>query len=149
MRHKDFMEIAIQQAYIAKDLGEVPVGCVIVKDKEIIATGYNQRETVNNATSHAEIIAITKACEKLNTWRLSDCTIYVTLEPCLMCMGAILNARMKTLIFGVNEEKTGGCGGLIDLTQIKFPHKLEVIQGICEYECQDILLDFFKNVRQK
>lgn len=149
MRHRDYMNLAIEQALKAKDLGEVPVGCVIVKDNEVIAMGHNRRECEANATAHAEIFAINLACQKLDSWRLNDCTLYVTLEPCLMCMGAILNARIGTLVFGINEDKTGGCGGLINLNEIKFPHKVEVIQGICEFECQEILTDFFKKIRQK
>ncbi len=149
MRHKDFMNLAIEQALIAKELGEVPVGCVIVKDKKVISSAHNKRETISNAIAHAEIIAIDMACKKLNSWRLTDCSIYITLEPCLMCMGAILNSRISTLIFSINEEKMGGCGGLVNLSNIKYPHKIEIIQGICEFECQDILKDFFKNVRQK
>lgn len=149
MRHRDYMQLAIEQALIAKELGEVPVGCVIVKDRAVIATGYNKRETVNNALSHAEIVAINTACERVNSWRLCGCTIYVTLEPCLMCMGALLNARVDTLVFGVNEDRTGGCGGLINMNEVKFPHKVEVIQGICEAECLALVQGFFKEIRQK
>lgn len=149
MCHRDYMKLAIEQANIAKESGEVPVGCVIVHNNEVIAVGYNQRENEKNAISHAEVIAIDLACKKLDKWRLSDCVIYVTLEPCIMCMGAILNARIGTLVFGVNEEKTGGCGGLVNLNEVKYPHKLEVIQGICEFECQELVTDFFKKIREK
>lgn len=149
MRHRDYMQLAIEQALVARELGEVPVGCVIVKEREVIATGYNRRETVNNALAHAEIMAINAACERVNSWRLNGCTIYVTLEPCFMCMGALLNARVDTLVFGVNEDKTGGCGGLINMNEVRFPHRMEVIQGICEIECQALVKSFFKEIRQK
>ncbi|MEG0895111.1 MAG: nucleoside deaminase, partial [Oscillospiraceae bacterium] len=106
-----FMQQALAQAKKAEQIGEIPVGCVITKDEEIISYGYNLRETKNNALYHAEIIAIDNACKTINSWRLEGCTIYVTLEPCPMCMGAIINARISTVVFGSWDKKGGCCGG--------------------------------------
>lgn len=142
-----YMDLAIEQALIAKTLGEIPVGCVIVKDDEVVAVGHNTRETQKNALSHAEINAISSACSALSSWRLNDCVLYVTLEPCPMCMGAILNARIKRLVFGAYDSKAGCCGSIIDLNQIGYPHHIDIFGGISESKCQVLLEDFFKELR--
>ena len=138
-----YMSIALDEAKKAFDEGEVPVGAVLVKDGEIISTARNNRETTGDATGHAETLAIREACKKLGTWRLDDCELYVTLEPCPMCMGAIINSRIKRVIFGAKDSKAGACGSLIDLTSYPFNHKPLVDNGIMAEECASILSDFF------
>lgn len=145
--NKKFMYEAIAQAKIASELGEVPVGAVIVKDGEIIATGHNLREQKQNALSHAEIEAINAACKKLGSWRLDGCELYVTLEPCPMCTGAIINARIKTVIFGAFDKTMGSMESVINLCDYPYNHKVEIYAGICEDECQEILQKFFKKLR--
>ena len=144
---KKFMKTALDYAQKAFDLGEVPVGAVIVKNGEIIGTGYNMRETKQNALSHAEIEAINNACKTLGTWRLDGCEMYVTLEPCPMCTGAIINARIKTVIFGAFDSKMGSMDSVINLCDYPFNHKPEIYAGICEDECKEILQKFFQNLR--
>lgn len=144
---KKFMKIAIEQANLAYQSGEVPVGAVIVKNGEIIAIGRNMREEKQNALSHAEIEAINNACKKLGTWRLDDCEMYVTLEPCPMCTGAIINSRIKTLIFGAYDLKSGSVDSIINLCDYPYNHKPEIYGGIMEDECLEILQKFFKNLR--
>jgi tRNA(adenine34) deaminase len=142
--HEKYMEIAIQEAKIAYLLDEVPVGAVIVKDGVVIARGHNLRETLRSATAHAEIIAINGACTKLNGWRLFGCDIYVTLEPCPMCAGALINARVDRIIFGALDHKRGACGSIYNIAKdARLNHRLEVIGGICEKECRELLQDFF------
>lgn len=145
---KKFMLEAINQAKIAAEMGEVPVGAVIVKDGEIIAVGRNEREAKQNALSHAEIEAINNACKKLNSWRLDGCEMYVTLEPCPMCAGAIINSRIKTLIFGAYDSKMGSIDSVVNLCDYPYNHKVEVYGGICEDECLDVLKNFFKDLRK-
>lgn len=145
---KRFMKEAIALAKQAAKEGEVPVGAVIVKDGEIIARGKNQREQKQNALSHAEIEAINSACEKLGSWRLDGCELYVTLEPCPMCAGAIINARIKTLIFGAYDLKMGSIDSVINLCDYPYNHKVEVYGGICEQECGSVLKEFFEGVRK-
>lgn len=142
---------ALLEAKKAGQEGEIPVGAVIVKDGEIIAVGRNRRETHNNALGHAEIEAISSACEKLGRWRLDDCELYVTLEPCPMCAGAIINARLKKVVFGAFDKKAGSCSGdsVVNLFELPFNHKPEVWAGICEHECAAVLTDFFENLREK
>lgn len=147
--HKTFMEKAIEEAEKAEEIGEVPIGAVIVKDGEIIATGYNKRETRQNALLHAEIEAINNACEKLGSWRLTDCDLYVTLEPCPMCAGAIINARIKRLIFGTKDPKAGSCCSLINLFELEYNHRPEIISGVMQEKCKSLLSEFFKNLRKK
>ena len=149
MTHRDFMEYALALAKKAADIGEVPVGAVIVKNGKIIGEGYNLRQTKNNSLLHAEIIAINEACENTDSWRLNDCTLYVTLEPCLMCSGAIINSRIKTVVYGCVDEKAGGLGGMTNLLSLPVNHKPEILIGIRELECQKILEDFFENLRKK
>ena len=144
---KKFMTQALQYAQKAFDLGEVPVGAVIVKNGKIVGTGYNMRETKQNALSHAEIEAINNACKTLGTWRLDGCELYVTLEPCPMCTGAIINARIKTVIFGAFDSKMGCMDSVINLCDYPFNHKPEIYAGICEDECKEILQKFFQNLR--
>lgn len=144
---RKFMHEALKLAYEAAKAGEIPVGAVIVKDGEIIAEGKNMRETKQNALSHAEIEAINSACRKLGSWRLDECEIYVTLEPCPMCAGAIINSRIKTLIFGAYDQKSGSIDSVVNLCDYPYNHKVEVYGGICEDECLKVLQDFFKNLR--
>ena len=144
---KKFMTQALRYAQKAFDLGEVPVGAVIVKNGKIVGTGYNMRETKQNALSHAEIEAINNACKTLGTWRLDGCELYVTLEPCPMCTGAIINARIKTVIFGAFDSKMGCMDSVINLCDYPFNHKPEIYAGICEDECKEILQKFFQKLR--
>ncbi len=129
--------------------GEVPVGAVIVKDGKIIATGTNRRETEQNALCHAEIAAIDAACKTLGTWRLTDCDLYVTLEPCPMCAGAIINARIKTVYFGAYDSAAGSFGSVEDFSRFKYPTTPEIIGGVMEKQCEQILSEFFKKIRVK
>ena len=139
---------ALEQAKKAALENEVPVGCVIVYQDKIISKAYNKRNQTNNALDHAELIAIKKACKKLNTWILEDASIYITLEPCLMCSGAILQSRIKNLYFGAYEPKFGAAGSIINVfEEEKFNHHVNVQGGILEKECSDILKSFFQNMR--
>ena len=143
-----FMQQAILFAKEAAKNGEIPVGAVVVKDGEVIATGRNRREKEKSALGHAEIEAIHNACQALGTWRLSDCEIYVTLEPCPMCAGAIINSRIKKVVFGAFDKNGGACDSVCNLLSMPFSPKPEVWAGIMEEECKALLEDFFKNVRQ-
>lgn len=144
-----FMKEALKEARKAYIKEEVPIGAVIVKDNKIIARAHNLRETKKQACSHAEILAIEKACKKIGAWRLEDCDMYVTLEPCVMCAGAIINARIKNLYIGAMDEKGGAIGSKINiLTDIKLNHTVEVETGILKEECSNILKDFFKELRK-
>lgn len=143
------MKKAIALAMESEKEGEVPVGAVIVKNGEIIACGRNRRETVKNALCHAEIEAINNACKKLGGWRLFDCDLYVTLEPCPMCAGAIINSRIKTVYFGAFDNKAGSFGSVADFNRIPYNHKPEIIAGVMEEECSKLLTDFFKKLRDK
>ena len=144
---KEFMSRALLLAKKAYEAGEVPVGAVIVKDGEIIAEGYNMREQKQNALSHAEIECIDKACEVLKSWRLETCELYVTLEPCPMCTGAIINSRIKTVVFGAYDLKAGSMDSVINLCDYPYNHKPEIYGGIMEDECKEILENFFQNLR--
>lgn len=146
---KFFMEEALKEAKNAYSLKEIPIGCVIVKDNKIIGRGYNQKETLKDATLHAEIIAIKNACKNLGGWRLPGCTMYVTLEPCSMCAGALVNSRIDRLVIGTKDYKTGACGSVLNIVQMnELNHQLIVDYGILEEECSDILKDFFKELRK-
>lgn len=149
--HSDeyYMRRALSRAKAAFNKGEAPIGAVIVKDGEIIASGRNMRETKKNALNHAEIIAIDRACKKLDAWRLMDCTLYVTMEPCPMCAGAIVNSRIKRVVFGCYDRKAGAYGSVFNLSDYPLNHKYEVVGGILESECSAILSDFFKELRSK
>lgn len=144
-----FMEKAIELAKLSAKEGEVPVGAVIVKDDEIVSTGRNRREHGKNALYHAEIEAINSACKTLGGWRLWQCEMYVTLEPCPMCAGAIINARIKRLVYGAYDLKNGSCGSVINLFNLPYNHSPVLISGVMEEECGAILSDFFKNLRKK
>ena len=145
-----FMKQALKEAQKAYNKMEVPVGAIIVKNGKIISRGYNQKETKYDTTKHAEIIAIQKASKKLKSWRLLDCEMYVTLEPCSMCAGAIINSRIKKLYIGTMDEKTGAAGSKLNLFKdYKFNHNVEVETGILKDECEGILKDFFKFLRKE
>ncbi|SEQ99784.1 tRNA-adenosine deaminase [Virgibacillus subterraneus] len=145
-----YMRDAINQAIKAREIGEVPIGAVIVFKGEIIAAGYNLRETSQETLSHAELIAIKKANEKIGSWRLEDCTLYVTLEPCPMCAGAIVQSRIKRVVFGAIDQKAGCAGTLMNLLDDeRFNHQVEVTSGILEEECGNLLTDFFKVLRKR
>lgn len=150
MEYKEkFMKEALKEAQKAYDKLEVPVGAVIVKDGKIIARAHNLKETKFDTTKHAEILAIQKASKKLNSWRLLDCEMYVTLEPCSMCAGALINSRVKKVYIGANDEKTGAVGSVFNLLEdYTFNHKVEVEKGILKNECEDILKKFFKMLRK-
>ena len=144
-----FMKEALKQAKKAAEILEVPVGAVIVKDNKIIARAYNQKEKKYDSTKHAEIIAIQKASKQLKSWRLSDCEMYVTLEPCSMCAGALIQSRIKKVYIGAMDEKTGSCGSVFNLLKdYKFNHNVDIEYGICKEECEKILKEFFKKLRQ-
>ena len=147
--HEDWIKIALRLADKAFSEGEVPVGAVIVKDNKIIGRGYNQRETLNDPTAHAEIIAITAASNTINDWRLNDCSIYVTKEPCPMCAGAIINSRLKHLIFGAYDDKKGCCGSLYQLCGDQRLDSITSVKGgVLEDECSMILREFFSSKRE-
>ena len=144
----NYMERALILAKEAATLGEVPVGAIVVKDGEIISEGYNLRENGGGATAHAELLAIERACERLGTWRLSGCELYVTLEPCPMCAGAIINSRIDKVIFGAKDANGGAFGSVIDLCSYPLGHKPEIINGVLENECRDLLRSFFEARRK-
>lgn len=147
---KFFMQLAIEEAKIARDQKEVPIGAIIVKDGEVIARAHNLRETNQSATAHAEILAIQKACEKLGTWRLEGASLYVTLEPCPMCAGAILMSRVDRVVYGAVDPKAGCAGTFMNLLDdSRFNHQCEVIRGVCEEECGHLLTAFFRDLREK
>lgn len=144
-----FMLEAIKEAKAASENSEVPIGAVIVKNGSVIAYGRNRRETEKNALAHAEIEAINNACAILGGWRLVGCDMYVTLEPCPMCMGAIVNSRIEALYFGAYDKKSGACGSLFSLTDHAVNHKPNIKGGVMENECSLLLKDFFKKLRKK
>lgn len=147
MTDAEFMDVALELAREAYADGEVPVGCVVVRNGQIVGRGRNRRETVRNALCHAEIEAINEACTRLGGWRLWECTLYVTLEPCPMCAGAIINARIPTVVYGAGDEKCGACGSVCDLTEMGFNHHPRVIRGVRQEEAAALLQDFFRDLR--
>ncbi|GMB10179.1 tRNA-adenosine deaminase [Thermolongibacillus altinsuensis] len=151
MRNDEYyMRLAIEEAKKAEQMGEVPIGAVIVQNDEIIAKAHNLRERDQRAIAHAELLAIDEACQKLGTWRLENATLYVTLEPCAMCAGAIVLSRIKRVVFGASDPKGGCAGTLMNLLQEKrFNHQAEVIGGILERECGELLSQFFRQLREK
>ncbi len=143
-----FMKKAIEQARLAENINEVPIGAVIVRDGEVIATGYNLRETSKDPTAHAEMIAIREASKQLGGWRLIGCTLYVTLEPCPMCAGAIVQSRIERVVYGTMDPKAGCAGSLMNILEDpRFNHRVKVLSGVLQDECSDILTQFFKRLR--
>ena len=143
-----FMRRAIELALEAEKIDEVPVGALVVRDGKIIAEAYNRRETNKMATHHAEVLAIEEACRVLGGWRLIGCTLYVTMEPCAMCAGAIINSRLPRVVFGANDLRFGAFGSLIDLAEVPLNHTPEVVGGVLGDECRSILQDYFKKKRK-
>lgn len=143
-----FMKEALKEAKKAYDIGEIPVGAVIVKEDKIIARAHNLKEIKKDTTKHAEILAVQKASKKIDSWRLSDCEMYVTLEPCSMCAGALIQSRIKKLYIGTMDPKTGACGSVLNLLKdYKFNHVVECEYGVLKDECEKMLKDFFKDLR--
>ena len=145
--HEEYMRQALDLAREAAAAGEVPVGCVIVRDGAIVGEGRNRREENGDATAHAELEAIRDACRRLGSWRLHRCTMYVTLEPCPMCAGAILNARVSRVYFGARDREMGACGGVMNLFMEDFPHPPALVGGVLAEDCRRVLTDFFRNLR--
>lgn len=149
LEKEKFMKEALKEAKKAYKKEEIPVGAVIIKDGEIIARAHNLKESKNSSTAHAEILAIEKANKKLKAWRLENCEMYITLEPCMMCMGAIINSRIKKIYIGTMDPKTGACESVIDIRNYKFNHVVQIEKGILKEECEYILKDFFKMLRKR
>ena len=147
MEHEKYMREALALAREAAAHGEVPVGCVIVRGGEIVGRGRNRREELRAAASHAELEAIADANARLGSWRLDGCTLYVTLEPCPMCAGAILNARIPSVFYGARDEAMGACGGVLNLFMERFPHTPALVGGVLADECAAVLGDFFRTLR--
>ena len=148
MEHTDYMREALMLAREAYEAGEVPVGCVIVKDDRIVGRGRNRREEKQHTSSHAEMEAIRQANEVLGTWRLDNCTLYVTLEPCPMCAGAMINARIPRVVYGAADAKAGSCGSLTNLFALPYNHRPAVQGGVLEEECRALLTAFFQELRR-
>lgn len=147
MEHQDYMARALALAEAAAERGDVPVGCVIVKDGEIIGEGRNRREENGDATAHAEMEAIRQACAHVGSWRLSGCTMYITLEPCPMCAGGIINARIDQVRYGAKEDKMGCCGSVLNLFEERFNHHPKIYPGTLEADCGKTLRRFFEKLR--
>jgi len=148
INHKKFMKVALKEAKKALRKKEVPIGAVIVRDNKIVAKAHNLREKSNLATGHAEIIAIQKANKKLKSWRLDSCSLYVTIEPCPMCAGAIIQSRIKEVVYGATDIKSGSHTSVINLFELPYNHQVKVERGILEEECSQIISDFFKTIRK-
>ncbi|MBQ7860154.1 MAG: nucleoside deaminase [Faecalibacterium sp.] len=149
MTDLELMAAALAEAEKAAALGEVPVGAVIAKDGQIIAAAHNTRETEKNALHHAELLAIDRACKALGGWRLWQCELFVTLEPCPMCAGAIINSRLKRVVYGARDTKAGCCGSVTDLFALPFNHRPQIEQGLCAQQAQALLEQFFASLREK
>ena len=150
MTDEQFMLIALQEAKKALKTKDVPVGAIIVKDGKIISKGHNEREKHNDATAHAEIVAIRRANKKLKSWYLDGCVLYVTMEPCVMCAGAIINSRIDKIVFGASDFRFGCCGTLYNLPEDeRFNHRARVVSGVLHEQCAKLLTDFFKDLREK
>ena len=143
----ELMGLALEEAAKAAALGEVPVGAVVARHGEVVATAHNTRETEKNALHHAELLAIDAACKKLGGWRLWQCELFVTLEPCPMCAGAIVNARIPRVYYGARDEAMGACGGVLNLFMERFPFRPALVGGILKDECRAVLADFFRTLR--
>lgn len=149
MNHPDYMREALEEARKAYDLGEVPIGAVVVLNGQIIGRGHNLREALNDSTAHAEIMAMRQAATKLGDWRLAGSTLYSTIEPCPMCAGAIVQFRVQTLVYGAADPKAGAVDSLVDLVRDpRFNHRVEVITGVLEEECAGIIRSFFREIRK-
>ena len=149
MTHEEYMRQALALAAEAAADGDVPVGCVIVKNGSVIGTGRNRRQVDGDATAHAELEAIRAACASVGSWRLHGCTLYVTLEPCPMCAGGIINARLAAVYYGAKDEKAGACGSVLNLFEERFNHKPRLVGGVLGEECARQLQDFFQALRKK
>ena len=149
MNDSFFMNEALKLAREAADEGEVPVGAVVVLGDEIVGRGRKRREKGKNALAHAELEAIDEACKRLGGWRLWQCDMYVTLEPCPMCTGAIINSRIKRLVYGASDYKAGSCGSVVNLFDLPYNHKPETVSGFMQEECAEILTEFFRQLRNK
>lgn len=150
MNHEFYMQLALKEARKAAILGEIPIGAVLVFDDEVIASAHNMREIWQDGTAHAEVIVIREGCKKLGRWRLTGCSLYVTVEPCPMCSGAIVNSRVENVIYGCPDVKAGGAESIFNIiTNPNLNHKANVISGICENECAQVMKDFFKKRRQE
>lgn len=150
MNDEYYMSMALKEAQKAKAEGEVPIGAVLVRENKILARARNQRERLKNPLSHAELEVIRKASKKLKNWRLSNSTLYVTVEPCAMCAGAIIQSRINRLVYGAEDKKAGACGSILNLLEDKkFNHQVEVTRGIGKKEAKKLLQDFFKDLREK
>lgn len=145
-----YMNKALELAKIAYEMGEVPVGAIVVKKStgEIVGEGFNRREVDKNSIAHAEILAINQASQRLGGWRLIDCELFVTLEPCPMCTGAIINSRIERVIYGASDLKAGSCGSVVNLFELPYNHKPQLLGGILKDECSGILSDFFRSLRK-
>ena len=143
------MRLAIEQAKKAREIDEVPIGAVVVKDGQVVGEGFNRRETGKNALYHAELIAIDDACRRLGGWRLWQCELYVTLEPCPMCAGAVINSRLKKVVYGCRDPKAGSVASVTDLFSLPYNHKPEYYGGVLDEECSSLLTDFFRSLRRK
>ena len=149
-RDEKYMKLALKEAKKARDIKEVPIGCVIVRDDKVIGKGYNKRNTDKNVLSHAELIAIKQACKKTGDWRLEDCTMYITLEPCQMCEGAMVQARLQRAVIGSMNPKAGCGGSVLNILQMaEFNHQVDVERGVLEEECSGILTEFFADLREQ
>lgn len=145
----ELMQAALIEARIAYEAGEAPIGAIVAKDGEIISAAHNTRETEKNATHHAELLAIDKACRVLGGWRLWQCELFVTLEPCPMCAGAIVNSRLKRVVYGAKDAKAGCCGSVMNMFELPFNHKPIIESGLCEDECAQLMQSFFADLREK
>ena len=149
-KDEKYMKLALKEAKKARDINEVPIGCVIVRDDKVIGKGYNKRNTDKNVLSHAELIAIKQACKKTGDWRLEDCTMYITLEPCQMCAGAMVQARLQRAVIGSVNPKAGCGGSVLNILQMaEFNHQVDVERGVLEEECSSILTEFFSDLREQ
>ena len=150
MTDEAYMKLAIREAKKARAIGEVPIGCIIVYEDKIIARGYNKRVAKKSVLAHAEILAIKKACKKIGDWRLEGCTMYITLEPCPMCAGAIIQARIPRVVIGSLNPKAGCAGSVLDMMHVDgFNHQVDVTTGVCDEECSKMMKEFFRELRER